>query len=1106
MAISYYYRCVFICIAFFSMSGVQAKILSKDDSSTPFTKNETHVKNENLQKQTPKKITGIVTDISGAPLIGVNVVEKGSTNGISTDIDGKYILNTSIGATIEFSMIGFNRKEVKINEENTYNIVLEENAQLLDDIVVVGYGTQKKVNLTGAVDNISAKELENRPVANVAQAIQGKMPNVNITFSGGEPGTGGSINVRGLTSINGGGPLVLIDGIPGDMNRINPNDIESISVLKDAAASAIYGARGAFGVILITTKNAKEGKMSISYNGFFASSSPTVSTKFLTNGYESVRLNDEAFLRSKGNTYTRYTEEDYAELEARRYDTTEDPSRPWVVIKNVNGKDIYNYYGNYDWWNTMFTKNQYSQSHNVNVSGGNDKLNFMLSGNFYTKDGIMKINEDKFQSYNFRSKISAQIFPFLRLTNNTQYYDKKYEYYGKEGGGNSNFTNITVHALPAYAPFNPDGTASYNTLKNNYSIGDGSLALLADGNSKGEKKIHEFQTTTGIELKPIKELTINADYTYSHYIADDWYRATVVKYSIEPGILQDVPNYNTDKYTKTMWFDPMHVANAYANYSNLFGKHNISFTGGINYESQEHQRLMGSRKNLLSQTLNDLNLGTGDMEVGGGSYKYTLFGAFFRTAYNYNDRYLLEVNGRYDGTSRYKKGNRFGFFPSFSGAWRISEEQFFKNIKNSIDNVKIRASYGTLGNQLIGNSNTSANYYPYISSLNMGLSNWIMNGNKTQTVSAPSPIAIDLTWEKATTTNIGLDLGLLKNRLSFTGDWYVRDTKDMLIPGATLPAVYGASSPKQNAGDLRTRGYEVTVRWSDQINLGGKPLSYEVFASLGDAKSKITRFDNPNKLLTNHYEGKEWGEIWGFKIDGFFNSDEEAAAWDVDQSLFGDNVDNASGDWARLRGGDIKFVDLDGNKKITKGQNTVNDHGDLVKIGNSEPRYNYSFGTNLNWNNIDLSVFFQGIGKRDWYPGANADKYWGPFSRPYYSFLPKDFESLLWTEDNKDSYFPTLRAYTALGASGPLGVPNNKYIQNIGYLRLKNLVVGYSLPDQIIRKVGLQKCRVYFSGENLFTWTPLETDYIDPEQPIADSNGRTYPLSKTISIGLDIKF
>ncbi|MBK5722435.1 TonB-dependent receptor [Dysgonomonas sp. Marseille-P4677] len=1106
MTISYYYRCILIGVACFNLSGVHSKVLLRDNDRAFSVKHEAQTHDISIQKQVQKKITGTITDVFDSPLVGVSVIEKGSTNGTSTDIDGKYTLNVPLGATIQFSMIGFDSKEIKVSETNIYNVTLEENSQLLSDIVVVGYGTQKKVNLTGAVDNITAKELEDRPVSNIAQAIQGKMPNVNITFSGGEPGLGGSINVRGLTSINGGGPLILIDGIPGDMNRINPNDIESISVLKDAAASAIYGARGAFGVILITTKNAKEGKMSISYNGFFASSSPTVSTDFLTNGYESAKLNDEAFLRSKGNTYTRYTEEDYAELEARRYDRTEDPSRPWIVIKNIKGKDIYNYYGNYDWWNTMFTKHQLSHSHNVNITGGNDKLNFMLSGNFYTKEGIMKINKDNFKSYNFRSKISALILPILRLTNNTQYYDKKYEYYGKEGGGNSNFTNITVHALPAYAPFNPDGTSTYNTLKNNYSIGDGSLALLADGNSRGAKGIHEFQTTTGIELKPIKEITVNADYTYSHYIADDWYRATVIKYSIEPGILQDVPNYNTDEYTKTMWFDPMHVANAYANYSDIFGKHNIAITAGMNYESKEHQRLMGSRKNLLSQTLNDLNLGTGDMEVGGGSYKYTLFGAFFRTAYNYNDRYLLEINGRYDGTSRYKKENRFGFFPSFSGAWRISEEQFFGNIKNTIDNLKIRASYGTLGNQLIGSSSTSANYYPYISSLGMGLSNWIMNGNKTQTVSAPSPIAINLTWEKATTTNIGLDFGLLHNRLSFTGDWYIRDTKDMLIPGATLPAVYGASSPKQNAGDLRTKGYEFSIRWSDQLNLGGKPINYEVFASLGDAKSKITKFDNPTKLLTNNYVGKEWGEIWGFKIDGFFNSDEEAAAWNVDQSLFADNVNNASGDWARLRGGDVKFVDIDGDKKITKGKNTLDDHGDLVKVGNSEPRYNYSFGTNLNWNNIDLSAFFQGIGKRNWYPGSNADKYWGPFSRPYYSFLPKDFSNLLWTEDNKDSYFPILRAYTALGATGPLGVPNNRYIQNIGYLRLKSLVVGYSLPNQLIKKIGLQKCRVYLSGENLLTWTPLETDYIDPEQPIADSNGRTYPLSKTISIGLDIKF
>lgn len=1061
---------------------------------------------KDIDQQEHKTIKGIVLDANNSPIIGASIVLPGTTTGTSSDVDGNFSISLPVPSEISVSYVGYKSKKIKIQDQSTLRIVLEEDAKMLGDVVVVGYGVQKKVNLTGAVEQITAKELESRPISNVSQALQGKMPNVNITFSGGEPGLGGSINVRGLTSLNGGGPLVLVDGIPGDMNRVNPNDIESISVLKDAAASAIYGARGAFGVVLITTKSAKEGKMSVTYSGYFASSSPTVSTDFMTNGYESVMLNDEAFLRVTGNTYTRYSEEDYAELEARRYDKTENPSRPWTVIKNVNGKDIYNYYGNYDWWNTFFTKNQPSWSHNVNVSGGNEKLNFMLSGNYYTKDGVMKINTDKFQSFNFRSKINAQIFPFLKITNNTQYYDKSYRYYGKEGGGNPNFVNITVHALPAYAPFNPDGTASYNTLKNNYSIGDGSIALLADGHSKGEEGIHELTTTTGVVFEPVKNLKINADYTYSQYISDDWYRSTVIKYSIQPGILQDVPNYNTDKYKQTRWLDPMHVFNAYANYSNSIGKHDFSIMGGINYENKKHSQLVASRKNLLSQDLNDLNLGTGDVEVSGGSYEYALFGAFFRVNYSFNDRYLLEVNGRYDGTSRYKKGNRFGFFPSVSAAWRISEESFFKPAKGIVSNMKIRASYGTLGNQLIGSSNTSANYYPYLSMLGMGLNNWVMDGNKTQTVSAPAPIAGNLTWEKATTSNIGLDFSLLDNRLSFTGDAYIRDTKDMLIAGETLPAVYGASSPKQNAGDLRTKGYEISISWQDQFNVAGKPFTYGATFMLGDSKSEITKFYNPTNLLSNNYVGKEWGEIWGYRIAGFFESDEEAAAWKIDQTAVGDRIFNASGEWAKLRGGDIKFVDINGDGIINKGKNTLDDHGDLEKIGNSEPRYNYGINTNFSWNNIDLSVFFQGIGKLNWYPGTNADKFWGPYSRPYYSFLPKDFNSLIWTEDNKDAYFPVLRGYEALGTSGPLGAINDKYLQNIGYLRLKNLMIGYTLPEVWMKKVGVQRCRLYVSGENLFTWTPFETDYIDPEQPIADSNGRTYPLSKTISVGLDLTF
>ncbi len=1050
-------------------------------------------------------IKGQITDEKGVPVIGANILVKGTSNGTITDIDGYFTINVTNASILKISYIGYKDQEVKVNSQKEIKIILKENSQSLDEVVVVGYGVQKKVNLTGSVSQVTAKDLESRPVSNATQILQGTMPNVNVTFSTGEPGAGGSINVRGQASLNGGDPLVLIDGVPGDINRINPRDIESVSVLKDASASAIYGARGAFGVILVTTKSAKEGKTSITYNAFFATSKPTVRTDFITTGYDAVMLVDEAFRRTTGNTYTRYSEEDMMELEARRYDTVENSSRPWVVVKNVNGKDIYNYYGNYDWWHTVFNDNQPSQSHSINISGGTEKINFLLSGNFYTKDGIMKINTDKFTSYNFRSKLSAQILPFLKITNNTSYYDKNYTYYGREGGGNPNFTYVTVHALPCYAPINPDGTATYNTLKNNYSIGDGLFAMLIDGGTKGQKAIHEFTTTTSLQVDIIKHIKLNADYTYSFYIADDWYRRAIAEYSIQPGILQEVPNYNTDELKKTMWFDPMHVANIYANYNQSFNKHNIGITAGINYENKKHSRLFASRKDLISDSLNDLNLATGDdMLVEGGSYNYALFGAFFRTNYDYDNRYLFEVSGRYDGTSRFKKGMRYGFFPSFSGGWRISEENFFEETKDIINNLKFRVSYGSLGNQAVNSSNP--NYYPYVSTLGMSLSNWLVNNQKIQSVSSPNPIIDNLTWEKATTINTGIDLAFLNNRLNFSADAYIRNTTDMLVPGKTLPSVFGASSPQQNAGDLQTRGYEITLSWNDQFDLKGKPFKYGISFVLGDAVSEITKYDNPNKLLANHYVGKQIGEIWGYKIDGFFKTDEEAANWEIDQTLVNSQIQKSPGEWGHLRAGDLKFVDIDGDGKITPGKKTYDDPGDMVIIGNSQPRYNYGFNMNANWNGFDISAFFQGIGKRNWYPSANADKFWGPYSRPYFSFIPKNFNELIWTPENQDAYFPVLRGYTALNSGACLNSPNDKYIQNIGYLRLKNLVIGYTLPDQLMSKIKVQNCRVYISGENLITWTPFMTDYIDPEQPIADGNGRSYPLSKTISIGLDITF
>lgn len=1091
---------LFLCV-FISVEGKD----STPNVNISINKNNEVVDNVKDVQQQQKQISGTILDSQGTPIIGANVIELGTpSNGTITDIDGNFTLSVQNNATIKISYIGYLEQQIATTDKITFRIVLVDDTRSLDELVVVGYGVQKKVNLTGAVSQITSKELDNRPVANMSQILQGSIPNLNINFSSGEPGVGGNLNIRGTTSINGGGPLVLIDGVPGDLNRINPYDVESVSVLKDAAASAIYGARGAFGVILVTTKNAKQGKMSISYNNNFGWATPTVSTDFLTNGYESVRLNDEAFIRSTGNSYTRYSEEDYNELEARRYDKTEHPDRPWVVVKNIKGKDIYNYYGNYDWWDAVFTSSQASQQHNINLTGSTDKINYLLSGSYYKKEGIMKINPDAFDSYTLRSKVSAQILPWLKVSNNTQFYNSKYKYQGRDGGGNSNFVYVTVHALPAYAPVNPDGTPTYNTLKNNYSIGDGLYALLLGGTARGQKAIYELITTSSLEAKVNENLTFIGDYSYTLYLTDDWYRATVAKYSIEPGKMQEVPNYNTDQLKQTRTLKPMNVFNLYGNFNKDFGKHGIGATAGLNYEYTDYSRLYGSRKNLLSESLNDLNLGTGDQEASGGAYEYTLLGAFARVNYDYAGKYLLEINGRYDGTSRFGEGKRFGFFPSISAGYRISEEDFWEPIRDNVSNLKLRISYGTLGNQLPSNT-TSTNFYPYISLMAPSLSDWIIDGQKTQYLSNPRPISPFISWEKSNTSNIGLDAGFVNNKLNISADAYIRRTFDMLIPGEVLPAVFGAAVPTENAGDLETKGFEVSISWNDNINLFNKPFNYNISLGLSDYTSKITKYDNPTKLLSTYYEGQVLGEIWGYSLDGFFKTDEEAAAFDIDQSLVNAQRLNSPGVWSKLQAGDIRFKDLNGDKKITPGKNTLDDPGDRRIIGNTTPRYRFGMNLGADWNGVDFSTLIQGIGRRDWYPGNNADKFWGPYSRPYYSFIPREFEKDVWTPENQNTYFPLLRGYTALNANNELREANDMYLQNAGYIRLKNLVIGYSLPQQWTQKIKIEKLRVYLSGENLGYYTPMRTRYIDPEQLDGDAtNGRTYPMSRTISFGFDI--
>ncbi|RAJ02280.1 TonB-linked SusC/RagA family outer membrane protein [Chitinophaga skermanii] len=1052
-------------------------------------------------------LSGTVTNEKGEYLPGVTVMVQveGKKFGAATGGDGKYSIGklpANATAQIIFTFLGYETKTVEgfpiKNENVTLSTQLKENDKHLSELVVVGYGTQKKVNLTGAVSQLDSKTIGTRSVANITQAIQGAVPNLNVTFGDGSPGKGGNINIRGNTSINGGSPLVLIDGVPGDINLVNPRDVETISVLKDAASSAIYGARGAFGVILVTTKRAKKGKATVNYSNNFSYATSTVSTDFITSGYRSAKLNDEAFLRATGNTYTRYTDKDYEELLKRETDK----SLPSVVKDVRNNKEMYIYYGNTDWWHEMFRDVQPSMEHALTFSGSTEKVDYMLSGRWYEKKGMMRINQDKFNAYNMRAKINANVTPWLTLSSNTQFSANNYTYPG--WGVNDNFVSITVHALPSYVPRNPDGTATYRTELNNYTIGDGVYADLLYGKSKGGTKNFDFSNTFGATIKATKDFNIIGNYTFDLNPYSSFSRRVESPWSVFPGVISYV---GYDQYNEEANMDQYHIVNLYGEYTKSLAKHNFKAMVGYNQELKRYKQTKGMRKNLLSQDLNDFDLGSGDQTIGGRQSEWALLGFFYRVNYDYAGKYLLELNGRYDGSSRFPKGNKYGFFPSVSGAWRVSEERFFEPVKNTVNDLKLRASYGTLGNQQVS-TDIRANY-PYIPLMDRGTSNYIVNGAKTEYLTVPAPTTQNLTWEKSTSTNLGVDVALFKSRLTGSFDWYVRNTTDMLTKSKTLPAVYGAAEPKQNAADLQTKGFELALAWADQKQVGGKPFNYSIGVAVGDYKSRITRFDNPSGTLSDYYVGQELGEIWGYSVDGYFKTDKEAADYQAmmkDLSSVHAQIFSAPGEWGKLLAGDMKFVDLNGDLNISKGKNTLADHGDLRVIGNKQPRYSYGINGSASWNGFDFYVLFQGIGKQNWYPGANADKFWGPYSRPYYSFLPQDFESKVWSEQNPDAYFPRLRGYVALNAKGELTEVNDKYLQNLAYLRLKSLTLGYSLPATWMKRVKMERARFYFSGENLLTFTKFDTKYIDPEMAAAEANGRVYPVSKTFSFGLDITF
>lgn len=1065
--------------------------------------------------QSGTTVVGTVLDENSVPLEGVtvevlNLSDSALVQASFTSREGLFRFSNLEGNRnyhFRFSHIGYEDHvlgnfQVKAGENNTMLVRMRTaESSSLEDVIVIGYGTKQRVNLTGAVSQVNGDDLRDRPVTNISSMLQGAMPNFNVTFGGGTPGQMGSLNIRGATSISGsnvsnGAPLVLIDGIPGTLDRLSPEEVETITVLKDASSAAIYGARAAFGVVLVTTKSGRSGKTVFRYNNSFGWATPTVSTDFITTGYDWMKLNDQALAHVGG--YSGYTEADYAELYARRNDKKEDPSRPWVTVQNRNGRDQYVYYGNYDWYDIMFTKWQGIQNHNLSFSGGSEKVTYMVNGNMKRMDGIMRIQDDQYKSHNVRTKISAELTPWLRFSNNINFYNSTYDYFGRPGGGNANFIHINVHASPAYAPFNPDGTASYRTGLNNYDIGDGIFAMLLDGKTRGAERKYELKQISELVFTPLKDLRITANYSYNMYTDPSFYRQSPAKFSLEPGVVEITPKYSIDKLSEDQQFNQVHVVNVFGNYDFNIGRaHNFNLIAGFNQEIHKSKKITAERFDISSEDLNDLNLGTGDQAVFGGSSAYAVQGYFYRLSYDYKSKYLFEANGRYDGSSRFPKGQRFGFFPSFSAGWRLSEEKFYNPLKDVINDFKIRGSVGQLGNQAVSSP------YPYILTMQPGTMSYIVQNERLKYYSSPNPVSGDLTWEKVTSYNIGVDLMLLRNRLMISYDQYVRTTRDMLGAGVKLPNVYGAPQPLVNVADLETKGFEVTIQWNDNLDVAGKPFRYNAGIVLSDNKSVITKINNPTALTHSLYEGKDVGEIWGYITNGYFKTDAEAKTYPVDQTWLNRvRIDNN----IPIGAGDLRWVDLDGDGRISAGENTIYNPGDQRVIGNSTPRYRFGVTGGFSWNNVDMSFFFQGIGKMNWYPGNNADRFWGPYSRPYFSFLPKDFASQVWSPENPDAYFPSLVAYVALNANNELRATNNKYLQDLAYVRLKNLTMGYTLPVQLTRRYKIDRLRVFVSGENVFTSTKLKTKYIDPEQAMANIDGRVYPFVKTYSFGIDLSF
>ncbi|MDR2283336.1 MAG: TonB-dependent receptor [Sphingobacterium sp.] len=1033
--------------------------------------------------QDKKKVTGTVKSSQGATLSGVTVSVVGSKSNAQTDKLGDFKIEVnSLNETLQFTFVGYASKEVSLSGKSHVTVILDETAESLDEVVVVGYGTQKKSNLTASVDVISSAQLKDRPANNVADLIKGASPNVNVNMGmrGGEPGAASAMNIRGVGSINGNAsPLVLVDGVEMDLGAIDPETVENISVLKDASAAAVYGSRAPFGVILITTKRgSRQEGVKLDYSNNLSLSSPLRLPSFIDSYTWATAFNQA---NANAGLTPVYSDEQMQRIKGYLDGTFPyeyDPEHPidniWAGRRNGNA--------NNDWPHLLMGKNAFSQKHNLNVTGGSKRTQYFLSSGYSKQNGTYAFGHDDFKRYNLMSNVSTEVTDWLKLGSNLKWATSSTDFpMGETTVGREHTFREMLMFAPMMPHYNINGTVQSPLVR-----------LLQDSGRDKSKKA-DFLANLNVELEPIKGWKTIATYSYNIRNIKATSNPKPVMVELGTGAFGNIGKPNAS-YTSGYSEEVYKVFNVVSSYEKQLSDHYFKVLMGFEQEENLYTGLTSTGVSPVVDDNPSIVTSLGGITSSDKMIHWATRGAFGRLNYNFQEKYLVEVAARYNGSSRFPKDNRFDFFPSASAGYVLSKEDFWLPIKPYINDFKVRVSYGSLGNQ-----NVPINKYVSRIPIRTDL-NWIINSSRPQYGGVPELISDNITWETITTLNTGVDLQLLNSKLDFKFDWYNRITDKMLGDAIELPYVLGAATPLTNNAKLSTKGFEMVIGWSDMLSNG---FSYNFKLALGDSKTKILEYLNEDKIFTKWYSGKSHGEIWGLETGGIIQSMDEKIP---DQKRYHAN-------WGP---GDIRYVDQNGDGVINDGKGTVGDPGDFKVIGNTTPRYNIGISAGASWKGIDFSMFWQGVAKRDFAPQSSTPLFWGMTNAWANSGLYKNSPGLdYWRPadennilgPNTDAYLPK-PYFTAETEKNRL--TQTRYLLNASYIRLKNVQVGYTLPNEIGGKL-FSRARIYFSGENLLTFSKLPKVF-DPETAIASdsreggylTNGVIYPMNKIVSFGLNV--